>query len=114
MTNRLSSRSAASSFARCIEMSRVGKKPVPVPSGVSVTLAGQDLSLKGSKGELKLTDVPWKFASKLSLRSKQRRYALRRWVAASLTLRRAKVTLGFQVRFQGPGPEREGRCSKPT
>jgi large subunit ribosomal protein L6 len=36
-------------------MSRVGKKPVPLPSGVSVTLAGRHLSLKGAKGELKLT-----------------------------------------------------------
>jgi large subunit ribosomal protein L6 len=35
-------------------MSRVGKKSVPVPSGVRVSLAGRSLSLKGAKGELSL------------------------------------------------------------
>ena len=38
-------------------MSRIGKKPVPVPSGVTVNLAGANLSVKGPKGELKLTLV---------------------------------------------------------
>jgi large subunit ribosomal protein L6 len=33
-------------------MSRVGKKPVPTPSGVTVKVAGQDVSVKGPKGEL--------------------------------------------------------------
>ena len=33
-------------------MSRIGKNPVTVPSGVQVTLKGQDLSVKGSKGQL--------------------------------------------------------------
>ena len=33
-------------------MSRVGKKPVPVPSGVTATLDGQTVRMKGSKGEL--------------------------------------------------------------
>ena len=35
-------------------MSRIGKKPVPVPAGVSVALAGQTLKVKGKKGELSL------------------------------------------------------------
>ena len=34
-------------------MSRVGKKPVPVPSGVTATVTGQTVTMKGSKGELK-------------------------------------------------------------
>jgi large subunit ribosomal protein L6 len=34
-------------------MSRIGKKPVPIPSGVTVNVAGQDVSVKGPKGELK-------------------------------------------------------------
>jgi len=40
-------------------MSRIGKKPVPVPSGVTVTLEGQTVKVKGSKGELqvKLVDL---------------------------------------------------------
>ena len=35
-----------------IAMSRIGKMPVAVPSGVEVTLNGQDLSIKGPKGTL--------------------------------------------------------------
>ena len=39
-------------------MSRIGKKAVPVPAGVTVNLAGTNVSVKGPKGELKfvLTD----------------------------------------------------------
>jgi large subunit ribosomal protein L6 len=33
-------------------MSRVGKKPVPVPSGVTATVTGQTVKMKGAKGEL--------------------------------------------------------------
>ena len=33
-------------------MSRVGKKPVPVPSGVTATVDGQMVKVKGAKGEL--------------------------------------------------------------
>ena len=35
-------------------MSRIGKQPVPVPSGVDVTIDGQKLSVKGPKGTLDL------------------------------------------------------------
>jgi large subunit ribosomal protein L6 len=34
-------------------MSRVGKKPVSTPAGVTVKVAGQEVSVKGPKGELK-------------------------------------------------------------
>lgn len=34
-------------------MSRIGKKPIPVPSGVTVSVNGQTVSAKGPKGELK-------------------------------------------------------------
>ncbi|MEM9169116.1 MAG: 50S ribosomal protein L6 [Pseudomonadota bacterium] len=33
-------------------MSRIGKKPVPVPSGVTVTVTGQTVAAKGPKGQL--------------------------------------------------------------
>ena len=33
-------------------MSRIGKLPVPVPSGVEVTIEGQDVRVKGPKGQL--------------------------------------------------------------
>jgi large subunit ribosomal protein L6 len=36
-------------------MSRIGKQPIPVPSGVDVTIDGQQLSVKGPKGTLELT-----------------------------------------------------------
>jgi len=35
-------------------MSRIGKQPVPVPSGVDVTIDGQHVSVKGPKGTLEL------------------------------------------------------------
>ena len=38
-------------------MSRIGKKVVPVPAGVTVNLSGPNLSVKGPKGELKLALV---------------------------------------------------------
>ena len=36
-------------------MSRVGLKPIPVPSGVDVTINGHDVSVKGSLGTLSQT-----------------------------------------------------------
>ena len=36
-------------------MSRIGRLPIPVPSGVEVTLDGQDVTVKGPKGTLSLT-----------------------------------------------------------
>lgn len=39
-------------------MSRIGKKPIEIPSGVTVQLDGTALSVKGPKGELAMTLVP--------------------------------------------------------
>jgi large subunit ribosomal protein L6 len=36
-------------------MSRIGRKPVAVPSGVTATIAGQKVTIKGAKGELAFT-----------------------------------------------------------
>lgn len=36
-------------------MSRIGKKPIPIPAKVSVNIDGQDVTVKGPKGELKMT-----------------------------------------------------------
>jgi large subunit ribosomal protein L6 len=33
-------------------MSRIGRLPIPVPSGVEVTIAGSDITVKGPKGTL--------------------------------------------------------------
>ena len=38
-------------------MSRIGQRPVELPSGVSVELKGQDLTVKGKIGELSVTLV---------------------------------------------------------
>ncbi|WP_448585567.1 50S ribosomal protein L6 [Thermaurantiacus sp.] len=35
-------------------MSRIGKKPVPIPAGVTVAIEGGELRAKGPKGELRL------------------------------------------------------------
>lgn len=43
-------------------MSRVGKRPVPIPDGVEVTIDGATLTVKGPKGELHAT-----FDSEMSL-----------------------------------------------
>jgi large subunit ribosomal protein L6 len=36
-------------------MSRIGRKPIPVPAGVEVTIEGQTVKVKGPKGELSHT-----------------------------------------------------------
>ncbi len=36
-------------------MSRIGSNPITVPSGVDVSVDGQDVTVKGSKGELSMT-----------------------------------------------------------
>ena len=39
-------------------MSRIGNKPISFPAEVTVALAGQEISVKGAKGDLKLTAHP--------------------------------------------------------
>lgn len=39
-------------------MSRIGRKPIQVPAGVTVTLNGNDLKVKGPKGELEFKIHP--------------------------------------------------------
>ena len=39
-------------------MSRIGQAPIPVPSGVDVTIDGQSITVKGPKGTLTRTIVP--------------------------------------------------------
>ncbi len=36
-------------------MSRIGKNPIEIPSGVDVTVTGQDVTVKGPKGQLSLS-----------------------------------------------------------
>ena len=46
---------AAKFSVRCPKMSRIGKKPVAIPSGVTLTQDGQTVTAKGPKGELSFT-----------------------------------------------------------
>src|SRR6478672_13888179 len=36
-------------------MSRIGRLPIDIPAGVTIEVAGQDVAVKGPKGELALT-----------------------------------------------------------
>lgn len=45
-------------------MSRVGKQPIPVPSGVQVTVTGPEVRVKGPKGELSY-EVPTAVSARL-------------------------------------------------
>ncbi|MXW29485.1 MAG: 50S ribosomal protein L6, partial [Chloroflexi bacterium] len=48
--------SAGSSWrtsGRSTKVSRVGKKPIPIPSGVSVEVADGEIVVKGQRGELR-------------------------------------------------------------
>jgi len=44
-------------------MSRIGKKPVPLPKGVTASVEGQTVKVKGPKGELSVKLVPQVSAS---------------------------------------------------
>ena len=39
-------------------MSRIGNQPISIPGGVQVSLAGREVTVKGPKGELKMTARP--------------------------------------------------------
>ena len=39
-------------------MSRIGKKPIEIPAGVEIKITGQQISVKGPKGELSLNVRP--------------------------------------------------------
>ncbi len=40
-------------------MSRIGRKPVAIPTGVTVTVTGAKVSVKGAKGELSYEHLPF-------------------------------------------------------
>jgi large subunit ribosomal protein L6 len=39
-------------------MSRIGRLPIPIPSGVEITVGGQQVDVKGPKGALKINLLP--------------------------------------------------------
>lgn len=91
-------------------MSRVGKKPVPVPSGVTVTLDGQLVKLKGAKGELSfavpeevivvLGDGTIKVDPRDGSKSARAKWGMSRAMLANLV---EGVTKGFEKRLEITG-----------
>jgi large subunit ribosomal protein L6 len=91
-------------------MSRVGKKPVPVPSGVTANVEGQTVKVKGPKGALQLVlhnDVVAtleKGAIKVDPRAETKRaralWGTSRTLVANLI---AGVTKGFERRLEIAG-----------
>jgi large subunit ribosomal protein L6 len=88
-------------------MSRIGKKPVAIPSGVTASVEGQTVKMKGPKGQLQFVvhdDVEVKFengAVKVAPRVKTNRaqamYGTARAQVANLV---AGVTKGFEKRLE--------------
>ena len=91
-------------------MSRVGKKPVPIPSGVTANVEGQTVKMKGPKGQLQFVvhdDVEVKFDKGLisvNPRSETKRarslYGTSRALVANLV---EGVTKGFEKKLEITG-----------
>jgi large subunit ribosomal protein L6 len=91
-------------------MSRIGKKPVTVPSGVTATVEGQTVKIKGPKGQLQFVvhdDVEVKFengtvkvAPRVKTNRAQAMYGTARAQIANLV---AGVTKGFEKKLEITG-----------
>ena len=91
-------------------MSRVGKRPVPIPSGVTASVEGQTVKMKGPKGQLQFVvhdDVEVKFedgavkvAPKLETNRAQAMYGTARAQVANLV---EGVTKGFEKKLEITG-----------
>ena len=91
-------------------MSRVGKKPVPIPSGVTANVEGQTVKVKGPKGALQLVlhgDVEAKMESgaiKIDPRNETKRaramWGTYRTLVANLM---TGVTKGFERKLEITG-----------
>jgi large subunit ribosomal protein L6 len=88
-------------------MSRIGKRPVTIPSGVTATVEGQTVKMKGPKGQLSFVvhdDVEVKFengavnvAPRVETNRAQALYGTARAQVANLV---AGVTKGFEKRLE--------------
>jgi large subunit ribosomal protein L6 len=95
---------------REISMSRIGKRPVAVPSGVTATVDGQTVKMKGPKGQLQFIvhdDVEVKFengevkvAPRVKTNRAQAMYGTARAQVANLV---AGVTKGFEKKLEITG-----------
>ncbi len=90
-------------------MSRIGRLPIPVPSGVDIKVDGQEVTVKGPKGELKhRVDRPTQFAVEGIDKQKVGE------VAANIRkLRKPDPYKGKGVRYQGEQIRRKvGKAGK--
>ena len=104
-------------------MSRIGNAPVVVPSGVEIKLSGQDLAVKGAKGELTLgvhsdvevsqDDSSLKFAARNRDRAASALAGTMRSIVQNMV---TGVTDGFERRLelQGVGYRAQSQGSKLT
>jgi large subunit ribosomal protein L6 len=91
-------------------MSRIGKKPVAIPSGVTARVEGQTIAVKGAKGELKfaapedVTVVLEGGAVQVAPRSQSKR-ARAMWGMSRSTIQNlvAGVTKGFEKKLEITG-----------
>lgn len=99
-------------------MSRIGRKPVAVPKGVSVAVSGRDITVKGPKGELRLTHHPEMTVEvvdgevRVSRPSDEKRHrALHGMTRALVANMLAGVTGGFrrELEIHGVGYKAEAR-----
>ncbi len=91
-------------------MSRIGKRPVMIPSGVTATVEGQTVKMKGPKGQLQFVahdDVEVKFESgvitvapRFKTNRAQAMYGTARAQVANLV---AGVTKGFEKKLEITG-----------
>ncbi len=91
-------------------MSRIGKKPVTVPTGVTATVEGQTVKMKGPKGQLqfvvhddvevKLDNGAIKVAPRVETNRAQALYGTARAQVANLV---AGVTKGFEKKLEITG-----------
>src|SRR6201989_1695819 len=91
-------------------MSRVGKRPVPLPSGVTASVQGQTVKMKGPKGQLQFIvhdDVEVKFADgevtvapRIETNRAQAMYGTARAQVANLV---EGVTKGFEKKLEITG-----------
>jgi large subunit ribosomal protein L6 len=91
-------------------MSRIGKRPIPIPSKVNVTIDGQTITMKGPKGELSRTlpaEVVLEQEGDTLLvsrrddsRSARERHGLSRTLVANMV---EGVSQGFQKRLEIQG-----------
>jgi large subunit ribosomal protein L6 len=91
-------------------MSRIGKKPVAIPSGVTAKVEGQRVSVKGAKGELSFTvpeDVAVKFENgaisvdpRNETKGAQAMWGMARSIISNLV---TGVTTGYEKRLEITG-----------